>query len=512
MLENSDELVEFLNQEEVLLVLDSSSILDIYKHDSTYSHNLLKAYQINIDKIWLPNQVNYEVRENHHTVKASRKTGIKKLPKNISQAILKLKQSIITNLKNPKKFNYPEISNLNKELDFKITELEDIVINYKNQNHQDKEDSQSDVVINFLDELTSLNRVGVGYDSFDKLSIYIEGNMRYGLEIPPGFMDAKDKNDDGTKKYGDLIIWKEVLDKISLEKCPLLFITSDVKCDWWQLDDGKKIVGKHQSLIDEFEKFTGLDRSQFEMLFTGTFFSFILETDEFISESYDEAVEQIVTDYSLNAENIMSSFKTLDDIEDEISEKLELEYEFSNGDFSIYVEESFIELEIIEILNTDVFDINVSIEEEYLEMDIDLESICDVITECEVYDDNKIRYGYDIAISYKMKISIPLIDKELIDLNNSNRVFNEENILDLENVEIEYEFGGINEVTNTSSPFDEYSDLCVKCEIRKGDYQTYKHEPLCSKCSEQMCACPDCGLFFPSGTIGAFCDVCENEH
>lgn len=73
MLKNSEELINFLNREEIIIVLDSSAILDIYKHDRAYSHNLSKAYQINLDKVLIPNQVSIEVERNQHRVEASRK-------------------------------------------------------------------------------------------------------------------------------------------------------------------------------------------------------------------------------------------------------------------------------------------------------------------------------------------------------------------------------------------------------------------------------------------------------
>lgn len=93
-------------------------------------------------------------------------------------------------------------------------------------------------------------------------------------------------------------------------------------------------------------------------------------------------------------------------------------------------------------------------------------------------------------------------------------IFNEENMLNLDNVETIYEYGEIFQVVNTSSPFDsdEYNELCEICRVRQGEYRTFDHEPLCLSCSEEMTPCPDCGLFFPSGLIGAFCDYCASNH
>lgn len=536
MLKNSEELINFLNQEEVLIVLDSSAILDIYKHDRAYSHNLLKSYQINLDKVWVPNHVSVEVERNQHSVEASRKTEIDRLPKNINESIRKFKQNISALLKNPRKFNYPSVLTLSSQLESKIDELEQIVSDYENQVCSIVEDRQPGIVSEFLEKLKSSGKVGEGYDIFDKLAIYTEGNIRYELNIPPGFKDAKpkdkkdekgkknkkdkkDKKDEtGTRKFGDLIIWKEILDKINSDRQSLLFITSDVKCDWWELDEDKKIIDKHTMLNEEFEKVTGLPKTNFEMLFTGTFFNLMLGTEDFIDQSYDKTIELIVTDYSLNALDKVEQFITVSDIEDELNEKLNLAFEFSNGDFTNYVEEPFTELDVNELTDTDITEVNVSNEEDCLKMSIELTSICDVETKCTIYGDNEIDYGYDVYINYMMYITIPINENEDIDTETDGSpylVFNEENMLDLDNVEIDYEYGEIYQVITTSSPFDaddEYDELCVKCKVRQGEYRTFEYEPLCSPCSEKMSPCPDCGLFFPSGSIGAFCDACATNH
>ena len=65
-----------------------------------------------------------------------------------------------------------------------------------------------------------------------------EGQGRYKKEIPPGFKDAKDK--DGVRKYGDLIIWKEMLKFALKQSKNIIFITDDVKADWWETQDNKK--------------------------------------------------------------------------------------------------------------------------------------------------------------------------------------------------------------------------------------------------------------------------------
>lgn len=64
-------------------------------------------------------------------------------------------------------------------------------------------------------------------------------------------MDAKKK--DGVRKYSDLIIWKEILKYAKTHQKDIIFVTDDVKADWWETtEDGGKSF--HQKLFDEFNR------------------------------------------------------------------------------------------------------------------------------------------------------------------------------------------------------------------------------------------------------------------
>jgi len=45
--------------------------------------------------------------------------------------------------------------------------------------------------------------------------IYKIGKIRYDQKIPPGF---KDKDKDGTRKFGDLVLWFKSLTKLNQQK------------------------------------------------------------------------------------------------------------------------------------------------------------------------------------------------------------------------------------------------------------------------------------------------------
>ena len=81
------------------------------------------------------------------------------------------------------------------------------------------------------------------------LEIISEGELRYKYKIPPGFEDFKK---DGIDKFGDLIVWKQILElPKSMEVENIIFITNDEKDDWWdKSEDGSMKINSY--LLDEF--------------------------------------------------------------------------------------------------------------------------------------------------------------------------------------------------------------------------------------------------------------------
>ncbi|MFT8632443.1 MAG: PIN-like domain-containing protein, partial [Liquorilactobacillus ghanensis] len=95
------------------------------------------------------------------------------------------------------------------------------------------------------------NKIGDPFDQERIKEIEKEGANRYEQELPPGYKDAsKDDSHVRTfrnvwyhKKYGDLIIWNQILDYVkendNLKN--VVFVTEDKKADWMYIVHDKKI-------------------------------------------------------------------------------------------------------------------------------------------------------------------------------------------------------------------------------------------------------------------------------
>lgn len=74
-----------------------------------------------------------------------------------------------------------------------------------------------------------------------------DGFNRYQACIPPGYKDTKKT----TNLYGDLIIWKEILRFAKEKNTSIIFISRDVKEDWFYEIHGRKL-GPRIELLKEF--------------------------------------------------------------------------------------------------------------------------------------------------------------------------------------------------------------------------------------------------------------------
>lgn len=110
------------------------------------------------------------------------------------------------------------------------------------------------------DKLIGFFQVTDGYSYDTLMDIVREGVFRYQNKIPPGYADEK-KKDIGIAKFGDLIIWKQILELAKLKKQPVLLVTDDLKEDWFITDrnDKNKLLSPREELIKEMQDIGGVD-------------------------------------------------------------------------------------------------------------------------------------------------------------------------------------------------------------------------------------------------------------
>lgn len=336
-----------------LIIFDTSALLSIYglslDAQNDIFDNVLDKMK---DRLWLPERVYFEFQKNYATVSSKpikqyinllsceRKIDggyvdkiINTVQTEIGQNLQRimgqykaLKDMCKENQKHPiiperefavfedalDRFN-SEFSVLEKKtIEFK-THLKDIVDNtIQTIQNQIKNDL-------IPEKISVLFKVGDEF-SFEKLfMIAQEGNIRYDMELPPGYGDRNDK--EGLAIYGDLIVWKQLIEYAEKEQKSVLFVSNDMKPDWFdrENDNAPRI-----ELLQEFNSETKGQR-----IWIMNFSDFLHLVSEIninkdtpqVNDTTLQEVEKVIIDINEDAQNVADEEEIADNGYRKISER-----------------------------------------------------------------------------------------------------------------------------------------------------------------------------------------------
>lgn len=251
---NIMEFKQLLEEENAIIVIDTNVLLNIYRYSPEFSEFALNCLRTVKNHIVLPATVRLEYGKHCRSEFAKMRERFKNAGKGTNEQIQKAKIKILATCDNLERLQFPDVEELCSGLSRKIEELQEVLNSFFDER------SSLDLISHFWEDKDYLMNLVEEWDKSDRImlspsqeDIYRwceEGEKRYKKDIPPGFKDKKNK--DGVRKYSDLILWKEILRFAIKEKKPVLFVTDDVKSDWWEVIDGNKHL--HEKLINEFAK------------------------------------------------------------------------------------------------------------------------------------------------------------------------------------------------------------------------------------------------------------------
>lgn len=225
---------------DAIIVLDTNVLLDLYRYTDTTVDLLLSIIDKYKDRIWIPFQTSLEYHNNLNETISSQINSYSKTIKTLEDFKKQLDA----------KKSHPFLAqNLHDEINSFCSKFDDELL-------KKKEDVEKLIIENPIKEKVAEaldNSVGDDFTAENLELIYNEGAERYSKSTPPGFKDCKKPTN--REKYGDLIIWKEIIAKSKETDKPILFVTSDVKEDWFYIHHGKTI-GPRPELVHEFRKET----------------------------------------------------------------------------------------------------------------------------------------------------------------------------------------------------------------------------------------------------------------
>jgi hypothetical protein len=242
-----------------LFVFDANVFLDLYRYSPSTRDELIEILAEIVAQIWVPHQVALEYLRNRPDVIWTQVSMCEKAKGILQQLRDQAKEET------KKKLTFKNHPFIDKEvflahIEESFAEVEQELDQHMQNYPQDLSDD------NILDTVTNLlhGKVGPPYTPERIEEICEEGKKRYDPntfpgEVPPGYEDAKGPNEkEGFEKYGDLVLWFQLIDKAQQEKRPIIFVTNDTKEDWWWIAKGRTI-GPRPELVDEMMQKAGVD-------------------------------------------------------------------------------------------------------------------------------------------------------------------------------------------------------------------------------------------------------------
>lgn len=219
-----------------VFAFDASVLLDLYRSTAKTRKFLLGILEKIQDRIWIPYQAAWEYQENRLEVILKERAVYSELQESLNNLANSFKQKMQNHA-------IESADKITGELEKATKKIEEII----GQGAKDHPDlTRSDHI---RDQVTKLfdGHVGSKYDEKRLAEIYAAGAKRYEQKVPPGYEDARKG---GARQYGDLVVWNELLDYAKANQCPVVFITSDSKEDWWW-KQGQFTIGPRPELVHE---------------------------------------------------------------------------------------------------------------------------------------------------------------------------------------------------------------------------------------------------------------------
>ena len=314
-----DDLDSVWNSEHTIFVFDTNVYLNIYSYAEETKADLFSVLDKIKKKLWVPNHVALEYQKRRLDVIDRERGTFTKITNVFNKFNNQINVEIIQSLGIEKKL--PALHKSLADFMFDFNGLcDDFVSGALEEQKKLKPDVRSgDEIRKKLDVILS-GKIGQPFTQEELDEIYLEGEDRFLKKIPPGFKDASKGGDlsdfsymgaNYKRKFGDLIIWKQLIIEASKEEVKnVVFITDDKKNDWWY-GVGDKIIGPQERLQSEFYSLTKVDN--FKMYDT---VDFLKDAVSYLGTKVDEKSFDDVKKSSANINIPISSSDASEVIDD----------------------------------------------------------------------------------------------------------------------------------------------------------------------------------------------------
>lgn len=304
-----------------IFVFDTSALLAFYYYpDETRKDIFEQIFEAQKTKLWIPNHVQFEFLKNREgVIKKPIEENYTPLIQNYLNPITgtaKIIEDKLQQLKaiTKKQDTHPFIDSATIiEFENKIKGYTE-AINLFDKTYKEQIENRKTEILQLQNNDTVLEHfekyfnVGRKYSFEEIIEITKEGKHRYEFKIPPGYKDLTEKGKIGTQIFGDLIIWKQILEYAKEIKKDIVLVCNDVKEDWCIKDDkdNNRIKSPRFELIKEFNDLTGKE------IWMYTTSQFLFTAKEILKASIkDESINEITELISAKTVNeFLSNYQT----------------------------------------------------------------------------------------------------------------------------------------------------------------------------------------------------------
>lgn len=230
-------------------VFDTNVLLNLYRYGSLTRDALLTVLTRLRGRIWIPHRVGMEYHRRRAKVVSDQRKVYDDLIKNLEGM-----KGQLNDLRNQYRNRHPYIDGetlfppVEAQLQSAIDALERLALQHPSNLHDDS-------IRDKLAELFAGDACGGPFSPDTTVEMEKWADDRLSREVPPGYADVSRKTDLDDRR-GDVFVWRQTLDYAASTKRPIIFVTGDVKDDWWLRQDGQ-ILGPRPELVDEMRRVAG---------------------------------------------------------------------------------------------------------------------------------------------------------------------------------------------------------------------------------------------------------------
>lgn len=231
-----------------IVAVDANVLLNLYRYAEQARNDLLSVMEQLGDRLWIPHQVLVEFWRNRESVlRDPRDTD--KTAREMTEA---RDRAVATFRAWANRVSLPasRAADLAGALTLGFDAVLEGVDRYSDAAAAEyARDTEMDSVLQRLEVILN-GRVGPPLNEHDHGSAIEEALRRIEHREPPGYMDKK-KEDHGAA--GDYLVWEQLLREAEKRCCDVIFVTGDVKEDWWRREAGEQ-RGPRLELVAEMRR------------------------------------------------------------------------------------------------------------------------------------------------------------------------------------------------------------------------------------------------------------------